>query len=152
MFSLGDCVLKRLFCAQRLWILNLFSADTELWASRFEWLKDYNFWTFQMLFISSQNPRENNFKNNAKNWSVITIERFLIQNFANYQTMAGIRKIKTSDRTWKSRVDFLKFVFIGSRLRQGWHSPFKLPSATSAIVHTKLNYRATYNRKKIRIK
>ena len=39
-----------------LWILNLFSADTEIWASRFDWLKDYNFWTFQMLFISSQNP------------------------------------------------------------------------------------------------
>ena len=55
-FSLGDFVLESLFCAQRLWILNLFSADTELWASRFDWLKDYNFWTFQMLFISSQNP------------------------------------------------------------------------------------------------
>ena len=39
-----------------LWILSLFSADTEIWASRFDWLKDYNFWTFQMLFISSQNP------------------------------------------------------------------------------------------------
>ena len=55
-FSSGDFVLESLFCAQRLWILNLFSADTELWASRFDWLKDYNFWTFQMLFISSQNP------------------------------------------------------------------------------------------------
>ena len=55
-FSLGDFLLESLLCAQRLWILNLFSADTELWASRFDWLKDYNFWTFQMLFISSQNP------------------------------------------------------------------------------------------------
>ena len=45
----GDFVLESLFCAQRLWILNLFSADTELWAWRFDWLKDYNFWT-------SQNP------------------------------------------------------------------------------------------------
>ena len=55
-FSLGDFVLESLFCAQRLWILNLFSADSELWVSRFDWLKDYNFWAFQMLFISSQNP------------------------------------------------------------------------------------------------
>ena len=55
-FSSGDFVLEGLFCDQRLWILNLFLADTELWASRFDWLKDYNFWTFQMLFISSQNP------------------------------------------------------------------------------------------------
>ena len=55
-FSLGDFVLESLFCAQRLWILNLFSADTELWSSRFDWLKDYIFWTFQMFFISSQNP------------------------------------------------------------------------------------------------
>ena len=55
-FILGDFLLESLLCAQRLWILNLFSADTELWASRFDWLKDYNFWTFQMLFISSQNP------------------------------------------------------------------------------------------------
>ena len=30
-FSLGDFVLESLFCAQRLWILNLFLADTELW-------------------------------------------------------------------------------------------------------------------------
>ena len=30
-FSVGDFVLESLFCAQRLWILNLFSADTELW-------------------------------------------------------------------------------------------------------------------------
>ena len=50
-FSSGDFVLESLFCAQRLWILNLFSADTELWASRFDWLKDYNFWTFQLLFM-----------------------------------------------------------------------------------------------------
>ena len=34
-FSLGEFILESLFCAQRLWILNLFSADTELWASRF---------------------------------------------------------------------------------------------------------------------
>ena len=45
-----------LFCAQRLWILNLSSTDTELWASPFDWLKDNNFWTFQMLVIWSQNP------------------------------------------------------------------------------------------------
>ena len=31
MFSLGDFVLESLFFAQRLWILNLFSADTGLW-------------------------------------------------------------------------------------------------------------------------
>ena len=55
-FSSGDFFLESLFCAQRLWIFNLFSADTELWASRFDWLEDYNFWTFQMLFILSQNP------------------------------------------------------------------------------------------------
>ena len=55
-FSLGDFVLESLFCAQRLWILNLFSADTEIWASRFDWLKHDNFRTFQMLFISSQTP------------------------------------------------------------------------------------------------
>ena len=55
-FILGDFLLESLLCAQRLWILNLFSADTELWASRFDWLKDYNFSTFYMLFISSQNP------------------------------------------------------------------------------------------------
>ena len=57
LFTLGDFLLESLylFCAQRFWILNLFSADTELWALRFDWLKDYNFWTFQMLFISSQN-------------------------------------------------------------------------------------------------
>ena len=30
-FSLGDCVLESLFCAQRLWLTNLFSADTCLW-------------------------------------------------------------------------------------------------------------------------
>ena len=39
-FSLGDFVLGSLFCAQRLWILNLFSADTEIWASRFDWLRN----------------------------------------------------------------------------------------------------------------
>ena len=55
-FSWGDFFLESLLCAQRLWILNLFWADTELWAQRFDWLKDYNFWTFQMLFIASQNP------------------------------------------------------------------------------------------------
>ena len=55
-FSWGDFFLESLLCAQRLWILNLFWADTELWAPRFDWLKDYNFWTFQMLFIASQNP------------------------------------------------------------------------------------------------
>ena len=32
---------------------------------------------------------------------------------------------KISDRTWKRRADFFKFVFIGSRMRVGWHSPFK---------------------------
>ena len=47
-FSWGDFFLESLLCAQRLWILNLFWADTELWAPRFDWLKDYNFWTFQM--------------------------------------------------------------------------------------------------------
>ena len=45
--------------------LNLFSADTELWPHGLtdlkitrlqKILKDNNFWTFQMLFISSQNP------------------------------------------------------------------------------------------------
>ena len=56
LFSLGDFLLESLLCAQRLWILNLFSADTELWAPRFDWLKDYNFWTFEMLFFSLQNP------------------------------------------------------------------------------------------------
>ena len=55
-FSWGDFLLESLLCAQRLWILNLLSVDTELWASRFDWLKDSNFWTFQMFFISSQNP------------------------------------------------------------------------------------------------
>ena len=30
-FSLGDFVLESLFCAQILWLLNLFSADTCLW-------------------------------------------------------------------------------------------------------------------------
>ena len=35
-FSLGEFILESLFCAQRLWILNLFLADTELWASRFD--------------------------------------------------------------------------------------------------------------------
>ena len=30
-FVSGDFVLESLFCAQRLWILNLFSANTELW-------------------------------------------------------------------------------------------------------------------------
>ena len=40
LFSVGDFVLGSLFCAQRLWILNLFSADTEIWASRFEWLRN----------------------------------------------------------------------------------------------------------------
>ena len=30
-FSLGDFVLESSFCAQRLWILNLFLANTELW-------------------------------------------------------------------------------------------------------------------------
>ena len=54
--SLGDFVLESLVCAQRLWILNLVSADTELWASRFDWLNDYNFWTFQMSLISPQKP------------------------------------------------------------------------------------------------
>ena len=34
-FSLGDFVLESLFCAQRLWLLNLFSADTWLWAAWF---------------------------------------------------------------------------------------------------------------------
>ena len=33
---------------------------------------------------------------------------------------------KISDRTWNSRADFFKFVFIDSRMRQEWHSPFKL--------------------------
>ena len=37
-----------------------------------------------------QIPRANNLKNNAKNSSVIVIYRFLIQNSANYQTMAEI--------------------------------------------------------------
>ena len=38
LFTLGDFLLESLylFCAQRFWILNLFSADTELWASRFD--------------------------------------------------------------------------------------------------------------------
>ena len=36
MFSLGDFVIESLFGAQRLLILNLFSADTEIWASRFD--------------------------------------------------------------------------------------------------------------------
>ena len=35
-FSLGEFILESLFCAQRLWILNLFLVDTELWASRFD--------------------------------------------------------------------------------------------------------------------
>ena len=52
-FSLGEFILESLFCAQRLWILNLFLADTELWASRFDWLKNY---TIKMLFIPLQNP------------------------------------------------------------------------------------------------
>ena len=33
---LGDFFLESLLCAQRLWILNLFWADTELWAQRFD--------------------------------------------------------------------------------------------------------------------
>ena len=33
---LGDFLLESLFCAQRLWICNLFSADTELCVSRFD--------------------------------------------------------------------------------------------------------------------
>ena len=36
-FSLGDFVLESLFCAQILWLLNLFSADTWLWG-RMVWL------------------------------------------------------------------------------------------------------------------
>ena len=60
MLSMGDFFLESPVCAQRfterLWILNLFSANTGLWASRFDWLKDHNFWTFQMLFVSSKNP------------------------------------------------------------------------------------------------
>ena len=55
-FSLCNFLLESLLCAQRLWILNLFSADSKLWASRFDWLKDYNFCSFQMLFTSTQNP------------------------------------------------------------------------------------------------
>ena len=35
-FVSGDFVLESLFCVQRLWILNLFSANTELWASQFD--------------------------------------------------------------------------------------------------------------------
>ena len=31
---------------------------------------------------------------------------------------------KISDRTWKRQANFFKFVFIGSRMRVGWHSPF----------------------------
>ena len=42
-FSLGDFVLESLFCIQKLWSLNLFSADTQLWASWFDWLKGYYF-------------------------------------------------------------------------------------------------------------
>ena len=41
-FSVGDFALESLFCAQRLWILNLvFSAETWLWASWFDWLKSF---------------------------------------------------------------------------------------------------------------
>ena len=50
-FSLGDFVLESLFCAQRLWLLNLFLADTEKWTSRFVLLRDYNFWTFQIQYV-----------------------------------------------------------------------------------------------------
>ena len=51
MFSLGDSVLESLFCAQRLWLLNLCLADTEKWASSFALLRDYNFWTFQIQYV-----------------------------------------------------------------------------------------------------
>ena len=55
-FCFGNFVVESLLFAQRLWILNLFLANTEVWAPWFDWLKDYNFWTFQTLFILSQNP------------------------------------------------------------------------------------------------
>ena len=52
------------------------------------------------------------------------MERFLIQNFADYKTMAALNRwkqpSKISNRTQKSQVDVFKFVFIGLRMCQGW--------------------------------
>ena len=45
---------------------------------------------------TKKNPRTNNFKIMQKYSSVITIERFLVQNFANYRTMAEISTAKNS--------------------------------------------------------
>ena len=69
---------------------------------------------------TKKNPLANNFKIAAKNSSVITIERFLIQNFANYQMMAEIQTDK--NRLRKSLTELEK-------VRQTFSSLFSLARA-----------------------
>ena len=41
--------------------------------------------------------------------------------------------------TWKRRANFFKFVFIGSRIRVGWHSPFKDNQLANEFLNGLLN-------------
>ena len=77
-----------------------------------------------------KNPRTNNFKNNAKIFFVITIERFLIQNFANYRTMAEISTAKnrlprSPTELEKDRPSFSSLVSLASACAMGDIAPLK---------------------------